>query len=82
MRVLGAIIAGGKARRFGSDKAHALFAGERMIDRVAKALKAQTQELIICGREETGFSCIPDRPQEDMGPLGGINAALAQPLLG
>lgn len=76
MRVLGAIVAGGKARRFGSDKAHALFDGERMIDRVANALHAQTHGLVVCGREETGFACIPDRPQADMGPLGGINAAL------
>jgi len=76
MRVLGAIIAGGKARRFGSDKANALFDGERMIDLVAKALDAQTQQLLVCGREEPNFACIPDRPQADMGPLGGINAAL------
>lgn len=76
MRVLGAIVAGGKARRFGSDKAHALFKGERMIDRVADSLKEQTGGLVVCGREEPGFACIPDRPEADMGPLGGINAAL------
>ena len=32
--------------------------------------------MVVCGREEEGFACIPDRPAADMGPLGGINAAL------
>ncbi|MEL6878324.1 MAG: molybdenum cofactor guanylyltransferase [Pseudomonadota bacterium] len=77
MTILGAILAGGHARRFGSDKAHALYDGERLIDRVAAALRAQCDDLIVCGREEPGFTCIPDRPAPDLGPLGGLNAALA-----
>ena len=76
MRILAAIIAGGEARRFGSDKAHAIFDGKRIIDRVAEALLAQSHGLVICGREEPGFDCLADRPQAKMGPLGGINAAL------
>lgn len=76
MRILGAILAGGKARRFGSDKAHALYRGERLIDRVAQALDAQCDALVVCGRDEPGFTCIPDLPGPDMGPLGGLNAAL------
>lgn len=76
MKILGAIIAGGKARRFGSDKAHAVLEGKRMIDKVAEAVLVQSQQLVICGRDEPGFDCIADRPEADMGPLGGINAAL------
>ncbi len=76
MRILGAILAGGQARRFGSDKAQALFEGERLIDRVAASLAAQCEAIVVCGREEAGFTCIPDRPGPDMGPLGGLNAAL------
>lgn len=76
MKILGAILAGGKARRFGSDKAHAEIEGVRMIDHVARSLGAQTESLIVCGREESEFDCIPDRPAGDLGPLGGINAAL------
>lgn len=75
-QILGAILAGGQARRFGSDKAHADYHGMRLIDRVADALGSQTQALIICGREEPGFGSIPDRPEADLGPLGGLNAAL------
>ncbi len=74
--ILGAILAGGKARRFGSDKAHALFKGRRLINHVAAALDQQCSGVVICGREEDGFDCIPDRPHGDLGPLGGLNAAL------
>ena len=76
MSVLGAILAGGNARRFGSDKALALYKGERMIDCVAAALSAQCDAVMVCGREEEGFTCLQDRPQEGLGPLGGLNAAL------
>jgi molybdopterin-guanine dinucleotide biosynthesis protein A len=73
---LGAILAGGQARRFGSDKAQALFEGARLIDRVATALAAQCDALVVCGREEPGFACLPDWPEAGLGPLGGLAAAL------
>ncbi len=75
-RLLGAILAGGQARRFGSDKAQALYGGERLIDRVAAALSAQCETVVVCGREEPGFTCIADRPEAGLGPLGGLAAAL------
>ena len=74
--ILGAILAGGQARRFGSDKAHAQFAGMRLIDHVADALARQTQGLVVCGRAEPRFTTIADRPNGTIGPLGGLNAAL------
>ena len=75
-RRLGTILAGGQARRFGSDKAQALYEGERLIDRVAAALAAQCAGVVVCGREEPGFACIPDWPEPGLGPLGGLAAAL------
>lgn len=39
-------------------------------------MSAQCDALIVCGREDAGFTCIPDRPSPDLGPLGGLNAAL------
>jgi len=75
-RLLGAILAGGQARRFGSDKAQALYHGTRLIDRVAAALLAQCGALVVCGREEPGFRCLPDWPEAGLGPLGGLAAAL------
>jgi len=74
--LLGAILAGGQARRFGSDKAHAAWRGRRLIDHVADALGGQTTALIVCGREEPGFGCVSDLPSAGLGPLGGLQAAL------
>lgn len=75
-RVLGAILAGGRARRFGSDKALATLDGRRLIDRVADALTPQVDAIVVIGREHPGMACAPDRPGPDMGPLGGIAGAL------
>lgn len=69
-------MAGGQARRFGSDKAQALFEGARLIDRVAAALAAQCDAVIVCGRDEADFVCVPDWPEPGLGPLGGLAAAL------
>jgi molybdopterin-guanine dinucleotide biosynthesis protein A len=74
--LLGAILAGGQARRFGSDKAQALYEGARLIDRVAAALAAQCEGVVVCGREEAGFACLIDWPEPGLGPLGGLAAAL------
>jgi molybdopterin-guanine dinucleotide biosynthesis protein A len=75
--ILGAILAGGQARRFGSDKAHARLRGWRLIDLVYDRLSVQCDAIVVCGREEAGFTCIPDAPEPGLGPLGGLNAALA-----
>ncbi len=76
MKRLGAIIAGGKASRFGGDKAAALLEGRALIDHVADGLRGQVDQVIVCGREWPGTKSIADRPAADIGPLGGINAAL------
>jgi molybdenum cofactor guanylyltransferase len=73
---LGAIIAGGKATRFGGDKAAALLAGRPLIKHVADGLRDQVDVLIICGREWPRLVSVNDRPSPDLGPLGGLNAAL------
>ncbi len=74
--VLGAVIAGGKSSRFGSDKALARLRGRPLIDRVAETLGEQTAEVIVVGRAHEGLEGIADRPAPGMGPLGGIAAAL------
>ncbi|MCF8707291.1 molybdenum cofactor guanylyltransferase [Rhizorhapis sp. SPR117] len=76
MRLLGALIAGGRSRRFGSDKAQALVNGRPLLDHVIEALKPQVGEMVICGREWPGLLSLPDRPEPDQGPLGGLCAAL------
>ena len=72
MMLLGAVLAGGESRRFGSDKALALLDGRPLIEHAIAALAAQTDMVIVCGRE----GGVPDRPEPGRGPLGGINAAV------
>lgn len=76
MKLLGALIAGGQSRRFGSDKALALIDGRPMLAHVIAALAQQVDAVVICGREWPGLPSIADRPAADQGPLGGICAAL------
>jgi molybdenum cofactor guanylyltransferase len=76
VRVLGAIIAGGHATRFGGDKGAALIDGRALIDHVRDALVPQVDAVVICGRDWPGMVSIADRPAADMGPLGGLCAAL------
>lgn len=73
MRLLGAVLAGGGSTRFGSDKALALMRdGRTLMDHAMAALSPHVAQLVICGRA----GGLPDRPRPNMGPLGGLNAAL------
>ncbi len=74
MKPLGAILAGGAAQRFGSDKALAEWQGQRLIDHVRAALAPHCDGVVLCGR--SGNDAVPDRPEAGRGPLGGLNAAL------
>ena len=72
MTVLGAILAGGRSSRFGSDKAVALLRGERLVDLARKALAGQCDEVVVIGRA----GGVPDWPKSGLGPLGGVAGAL------
>jgi molybdenum cofactor guanylyltransferase len=76
MKRLGAIIAGGKSTRFGSDKGMAMLHNKPLIQHVIDGLQGQVDQTIICGRQWPNLVSIADRPEADLGPLGGINAAL------
>ncbi|MCR5872033.1 NTP transferase domain-containing protein [Sphingomonas sp. J344] len=54
MRLLGAIIAGGTSRRFGSDKAMAQIAGRSLLDHARAALVQEVDDLVLCGRTVGG----------------------------
>ena len=75
-RILGAVIAGGKSRRFGSDKVVAELDGKPLIQHVIDGLNSQCDVLVICGRVWQDHVMLADRPSSDMGPLGGLCAAL------
>lgn len=76
-RVLGAVLAGGSSRRFGSDKARALLDGTPLIEHVIARLLPQVDALVVVGRDWVGVTSIADRPAAALGPLGGLAAALA-----
>jgi molybdopterin-guanine dinucleotide biosynthesis protein A len=77
MSVLGAILAGGKATRFGSDKALAVLDGRPLIEHVASSLAKQCDAVVVIGRMQDGYKCVDDRPSAEMGPLAGLAGALA-----
>ncbi len=76
MKKLGAIIAGGQSRRFGSDKAAVLIEGKALIDHVADGLQPQVDALVVVGKIWPGMVTVPDWPAPEMGPLGGLCGAL------
>jgi molybdenum cofactor guanylyltransferase len=76
MRLLGAILAGGQSRRFGSDKAVAMLDGKALLDHVAHALRPQVGALIVAGRDWPGLDSVSDVPEAGLGPLGGLCGAL------
>jgi len=75
-KLLGALIAGGLSRRFGSDKALALWQGRPLVEHAADALRPHVDALVICGRAHGRLTVVADRPAPNMGPLGGLNGAL------
>ena len=71
MKTLGAVLAGGRSSRFGSDKALAMLGGRTLLDHAAATLRPHCDAVLVVGRGE-----IVDWPRPDMGPLGGIAGAL------
>ena len=82
MRVLGAILAGGASKRFGSDKAVAMSAGMPLLDHVVAAVLPQVESLVIVGRLWPGHHRVDDLPAPGFGPLGGLAGALGHALAG
>lgn len=84
--VLGAILAGGKSTRMGTEKAILPLKGRPMIQYVADTLSALFSEVVVVGGENDKYGFLKHEVVPDVfegcGPLGGIQAALnrAKPL--
>lgn len=70
------ILAGGKSRRFGRDKAFFPIAGQPMIVWVASAMQRVFDDVVVAGGntpdfEKLGLRCFPD-PIPNRGALGGL----------
>ena len=80
--MVGAILAGGSARRLGGvAKGLIEVGGERMIDRVARALREVTERIVVVSSNAgasgwlAGTEVVPDE-EPGSGPMGGIASAL------
>ncbi len=81
MRLLGAVLAGGRSRRYGRDKAMELVSGVPMLHRAIHALEAVTDDVVVISPHQPkvpkGIRVLPDaRPGH--GPLGGLHTALLE----
>lgn len=74
--ILGAVLAGGQSSRFGSDKALAELGGHTLLALAVDALSGLCDHVIVVGRETAPAPTLPDWPGPNMGPLGGLAAAL------
>jgi len=80
--VWGLVLAGGKSRRMGSDKALLVIDGETQLSRAVRLLEAHLDRVVVSTRadqagdaERSKFEQIVDR-YEDMGPVAGILSAM------
>jgi molybdopterin-guanine dinucleotide biosynthesis protein A len=77
---LGAILAGGASRRFGSAKALAMVGGRMIVERVRDAVEATVGRVVLIANEPGPFAGLglPSRPDvhPGAGPVAGIEAAL------
>jgi molybdopterin-guanine dinucleotide biosynthesis protein A len=80
--VLGVVIAGGLSSRFGSPKALAQVAGQRVVDRVIAALRdALADQEVVCIANDAAIAAAIGLPHRGdllvgIGALGGVHAGL------
>jgi molybdopterin-guanine dinucleotide biosynthesis protein A len=80
-RIAGVVLAGGRSRRFGADKALAQLDGARLIDHSLRALRGHADALAVSGSAalaaSVGLDAVADAPGVAAGPLRGVLGALA-----
>lgn len=77
-RLLGAVLAGGAGRRFGSPKGRVRLGGRPLVGRAVEALRPWCERVVVVSARpvhDAGCAVVADRV-EGAGPLGGLHAAL------
>ena len=81
LALLGAVLAGGRSRRYGEDKAAVSVAGTPMLERAITALAGAVDSVVVVSSRPVptppGAQVIPDR-HDGIGPMGGLHAALLE----
>ena len=78
MRFSGAVLAGGRSRRFGSDKARYVLDGTPLLARVLDSLSAASERFVVADKEYSDFGVPLYRDTYTVQtPLSGVHAALA-----
>ena len=83
-RTVGAVLAGGRSSRFGSDKVLARFGGEPLLARLLRLLRPLCSELLVVAKETAPYAGIAlssgarllTDASERKTPLSGLSAAL------
>lgn len=74
--ILGAVLAGGRSSRFGSDKAQALLGNTTLLEQTVARLRSLCDAVVVVGRDRAPAPALPDWPAPGGGPLTGLAAAL------
>jgi molybdopterin-guanine dinucleotide biosynthesis protein A len=77
MSLLGAVLAGGRSERMGSDKASIEIGGITLLSRVAGAVGQVASSVVVLGGQREGFESWPDATPIP-GPLAGVATALSR----
>nr|WP_274386075.1 molybdenum cofactor guanylyltransferase [Paenibacillus polymyxa] len=81
VKVTGIIVAGGRSRRMGQDKALLEIDGATMLERMYTTLQQAAQRVVVVTRDNQGYGLSGMETVSDvfrgMGPLSGIHAGLS-----
>jgi len=79
--ILGAVLAGGKSKRFGDDKSQFKLEGKLLIDYILSEIKDEFEEILVVSNNQINFdksekiTLIEDH-KKGLGPLGGVLSAM------
>ncbi|HEY7469439.1 MAG TPA: molybdenum cofactor guanylyltransferase [Acidimicrobiia bacterium] len=77
MSLLGAVLAGGRSSRMGTDKAGIEIDGSSLLDRVGGAVGQVASRVVVLGADRPGYEAWPDLAPTS-GPLAGVATVLGR----